>query len=36
MNAIRPKDVRLRLDPISYENLREQILRRDDRDKEGP
>jgi len=29
MNPIRPKVVRLRLDPISYENLRQQVLRRD-------
>jgi len=29
MNGIRPKSERLRLDPISYENLRLQILRRD-------
>ena len=26
---IRPKALRLRLDPLSYENLRQQILRRD-------
>lgn len=26
---IRPKAARLRLDPLSYEQLREQILRRD-------
>ena len=29
MNGIRPKDERLRLDHIPYENLRQQILRRD-------
>jgi len=29
MNGIRPNAGRLRLDPISYENLRQQILRRD-------
>jgi 5-methylcytosine-specific restriction endonuclease McrA len=29
MNGIRPKSERLRLDPIFYENLRQQILRRD-------
>ena len=29
MNGTRPKGERLRLDPISYENLRQQILRRD-------
>lgn len=29
MNQIRPKVVRLRLDPSSYENLRQQVLRRD-------
>lgn len=29
MNGIRPKGERLRLDPISYENLRQQILCRD-------
>lgn len=29
MNGIRPKAPRLRLDPISYENLRQQVLRRD-------
>jgi ATP-dependent DNA helicase RecQ len=29
MNGIRPKGERLRLDPISYENLRQQVLRRD-------
>ena len=29
MNGIRPKGERLRLDHISYENLRQQILRRD-------
>ena len=29
MNGISPKGERLRLDPISYENLRQQILRRD-------
>jgi len=29
MNAIRSKVTRLRLDPIAYENLRQQILRRD-------
>jgi 5-methylcytosine-specific restriction endonuclease McrA len=27
---IRPKAARLRLDPLSYEDLRQQILRRDD------
>jgi 5-methylcytosine-specific restriction endonuclease McrA len=29
MNAIRPKVTRLRLDPVSYEALRQQVLRRD-------
>jgi len=29
MNGIRPKNRRLRLDPVSYENLRQQVLRRD-------
>jgi 5-methylcytosine-specific restriction endonuclease McrA len=29
MNAIRPKVARLRLDPISCENLRQEVLRRD-------
>lgn len=29
MNSIRPKAPRLRLDPVSYENLRQQVLRRD-------
>jgi 5-methylcytosine-specific restriction endonuclease McrA len=29
MNGIRPKDPRLRLDPASYENLHQQVLRRD-------
>ena len=29
MNPISPKPTRLRLDPVSYENLRLQILRRD-------
>lgn len=29
MNDIRPKAPRLRLDPIAYENLRQQVLRRD-------
>jgi ATP-dependent DNA helicase RecQ len=29
MNGIRPKDEHLRFDRISYENLRQQILRRD-------
>jgi len=29
VNAIRPKVVRLRLDPISYEALRQHVLRRD-------
>ncbi len=29
MNGIRPKSERLRLDPISYKNLRHQVLRRD-------
>ena len=29
MNAIRPKVPRLRLDPISYEALRQEVLRRD-------
>ena len=29
MNGIRPKAARLQLDPASYENLRQQVLRRD-------
>lgn len=29
MNGIRPEGERLRLDPISYKNLRQQVLRRD-------
>jgi 5-methylcytosine-specific restriction endonuclease McrA len=29
MNRIRPKAARLRLDPIAYENLWQQVLRRD-------
>ena len=29
MNGIRPKTERLRLDPVSYKNLRQQVLRRD-------
>jgi 5-methylcytosine-specific restriction endonuclease McrA len=29
MRSIGPKAVRLRLDPVSYESLRQQILRRD-------
>jgi len=29
MNAVRPKAPRLRLDPVAYENLRQQVLRRD-------
>ena len=29
MNGIRPKVARLRLDRVSYENLRQQVLRRD-------
>jgi len=29
MNGIRPKAPRLRLEPASYENLRQQVLRRD-------
>ena len=29
MNGIRPKSGRLRLDPVAYENLRQQVLRRD-------
>ena len=29
MRTIRPKAPRLRLDPLSYENLRQQIMRRD-------
>jgi len=29
MNPIGPKPVRLRLDPASYETLRQQVLRRD-------
>jgi 5-methylcytosine-specific restriction endonuclease McrA len=30
MNTIRPKELRLRLTPEPYEDLRQQILRRDD------
>jgi 5-methylcytosine-specific restriction endonuclease McrA len=30
MNTIRPKELRLRLTPELYEDLRQQILRRDD------
>ena len=30
MSSIGPKFPLLRLDPISYENLRQQVLRRDD------
>jgi len=29
MRMIRPKSANLRLDPLSYESLRQQILRRD-------
>ena len=29
MNSIGPKPVRVRLDPVSYEKLRQQVLRRD-------
>ena len=29
MNPIRPKNERLRLDPVSYANRRQQVLRRD-------
>ena len=29
MNPLGPKPTRLRLDPVSYESLRQQILRRD-------
>lgn len=29
MNGIRPKIPRLQLDPISYKNLRQEVLRRD-------
>jgi hypothetical protein len=29
MSTIRPKVVGLRLDPVAYENLRQQVLRRD-------
>lgn len=29
MNGIRPKAARVRLDSIAYENLRQQVLRRD-------
>jgi len=29
VNAIRPKVVRLRLDPVAYENLRQEVLLRD-------
>ena len=29
MSSIGPKPVRLRLDPVSYESLRQQVLRRD-------
>ena len=29
MEMIRPKPAKLRLDPLSYESLRQQILRRD-------
>jgi len=29
MSSIGPKTVRLRLDPVSYEKLRQQVLRRD-------
>jgi 5-methylcytosine-specific restriction endonuclease McrA len=30
MKMMRPRAARLRLDPLSYESLRQQILRRDD------
>jgi 5-methylcytosine-specific restriction endonuclease McrA len=29
VNGIRPKSGRLRLDPVSYEDLRQRVLRRD-------
>ena len=29
MSSISPKPVRLRLDPVAYESLRQQVLRRD-------
>lgn len=29
MNGIGPKLARIRLDPVSYENLRQEVLRRD-------
>ena len=29
MSSIGPKPVRLRLDPVSYEKLRQEVLRRD-------
>jgi predicted restriction endonuclease len=29
MNGIRPEVVRIRLDLVSYENLRQEVLRRD-------
>jgi 5-methylcytosine-specific restriction endonuclease McrA len=29
MNAIRPKVTRVRLDPVEYENLRQEVLLRD-------
>ena len=29
MNKIRPRTLRVRLDPVTYENLRQQVLRRD-------
>jgi 5-methylcytosine-specific restriction endonuclease McrA len=29
MNSVRPDSPTFRLDPVSYENLRQQILRRD-------
>ena len=29
MNSVRPKVAPLRLDPVAYENLRQQVLRRD-------
>jgi 5-methylcytosine-specific restriction endonuclease McrA len=29
MNSIGPKPVRLRLDPVSYKSLRQEVLRRD-------
>jgi ATP-dependent DNA helicase RecQ len=29
MSSIGPKPLRLRLDPVSYETLRQQVLRRD-------